>query len=54
MLHGYHILAEFSTENAGLSRWTFCEKGGRTFFIKEFLSPVYPVHQGELSARIES
>ncbi len=51
MLHGYHILAEFSTENAGLSRWTFCEKGGRTFFIKEFLSPVYPVHQGELSAR---
>ena len=48
-LHGYHILREFSTENAGLSRWSFGEKEGRQFFIKEFLTPVYPDNLAELS-----
>ena len=27
---------------AGLSKWTFAERGRRQFFIKEFLSPTYP------------
>ena len=27
---------------AGLSKWTFAERGGRPYFIKEFLSPTYP------------
>ena len=27
---------------AGLSEWTFAERGGREYFIKRFLSPTYP------------
>jgi len=37
------VLQNFSTAGSGLSKWTFAEKGGRTYFLKEFLSPVYPV-----------
>ncbi len=37
------MLQNFSTAGSGLSKWTFAEKGGRTYFLKEFLSPVYPV-----------
>lgn len=51
-LHGYNILNDFSTENAGLSRWTFCQKDGREFFIKEFLTPVYPDDTNDLSPKI--
>lgn len=45
----YEITGEFSTENAGLSRWTFCTWEGREYFIKELLEPVYPVRAEELS-----
>ena len=40
---GYRIIGELSAQNAGLSRWGSCEKGGTKYFIKEFLAPVYPV-----------
>ena len=50
-VNGYEIEGDFSTENAGLSRWAFCRKGGRKYFIKEFLSPVYP-DGGKLSPQI--
>lgn len=51
-INGYTMIKPFSTENAGLCRWGFCEKNGSELFIKEFLSPVYPVSQGSLSAKI--
>ncbi len=51
VLNGYQILGDFSTENAGLSRWAFCKKNGREFFIKEFLTPVYPENSGDLSPK---
>jgi serine/threonine protein kinase len=41
-INGYTILEDFKVVGAGLSKWTFAERGGRQFFIKEFLSPTYP------------
>jgi serine/threonine protein kinase len=42
VINGYTLLRDFSVVGAGLSKWTFAERGGREFFIKEFLSPTYP------------
>ena len=42
IINGYVILEDFKVVGAGLSKWTFAERGGRAYFIKEFLSPTYP------------
>ena len=42
VINGYTILEDFKVVGAGLSQWTFAERGGRQFFIKQFLSPTYP------------
>ena len=42
VINGYRILEDFKVVGAGLSKWTFAERGGREYFIKEFLSPTYP------------
>lgn len=41
-LRGYRLLEDFRVVGAGLSEWTFAERGGRVYFIKRFLSPTYP------------
>jgi hypothetical protein len=35
VINGYTILEDFKVVGAGLSKWTFAERGGRKFFIKE-------------------
>lgn len=42
IINGYKITQEFTTTGGGLCRWTFAEKNGKTFFLKEFLHPKYP------------
>src|ERR671913_2278828 len=42
VINGYTILEDFKVVGAGLSQWTFAERGGRQFFLKQFLSPTYP------------
>ena len=42
VINGYRILEDFKVVGAGLSKWTFAERGGREYFIKEFLAPTYP------------
>jgi serine/threonine protein kinase len=42
VVNGYLILEDFKVVGAGLSKWTYAERDGRQFFIKEFLSPTYP------------
>src|SRR5437763_15318304 len=42
VLNGYRLLEDFRVVGAGLSEWSFAERGGREFFIKRFLSPTYP------------
>ena len=42
IIHGYTLLEDFRVVGAGLSEWTFAERGGQEFFLKRFLSPTYP------------
>lgn len=52
VIRGYKLLGELSAQNAGFCQWGFCERGGREYFIKEFLSPIYPADNSNLSERI--
>lgn len=38
----YVLLEPWRNTNSGNARWSFAAKGGKTYFIKEFLSPVFP------------
>lgn len=51
IINGYRILRDFSTAGGGLSKWSFAEKGGKEYFIKEFLSPKYPTEDAPGSAK---
>jgi serine/threonine protein kinase len=42
VVNGYRILEDFKVVGAGLSKWTYAERAGREYFIKEFLAPTYP------------
>ena len=48
-INGYTLTQEFTNNNAGMCRWSFADKDGKSFFIKEFLSPKYPDEHIELS-----
>ena len=51
-IKAYHIPNGLSTENAGMCQWGFATKDGREFFIKEFLSPKYPVDDSVLGPEL--
>jgi eukaryotic-like serine/threonine-protein kinase len=53
VLNGYRLLDDFRVVGAGLSEWSFAERGGRVFFIKRFLSPTYPDADAPGSDRIK-
>ena len=38
----YVLLEPWRNTNSGNARWSFARKNGRTYFIKEFLTPVFP------------
>lgn len=42
IINGYILEDGFTTKNSGFSRWGFAHKNGVEYFIKEFLSPVFP------------
>ena len=44
-INGYLLKDGLKTENAGMCRWGFGEKDGQSYFVKEFLSPKYPVNE---------
>lgn len=54
VLNGYRLLEDFRVVGAGLSEWSFAERGGRDFFIKRFLSPTYPEADAPGSERIKA
>jgi serine/threonine protein kinase len=54
VLNGYRLLEDFRVVGAGLSEWSFAERGGRIFFIKRFLSPTYPEDDAPGSERIKA
>ena len=43
VINGYVIDGDLKTDNSGFSKWAFAKKNGCSYFIKEFLTPVYPV-----------
>ena len=51
-INGYRLDGELTTQNAGFCKWGFCTKNKHEYFIKEFLSPVYPSNQSELSQKV--
>lgn len=42
MIGAYEPLTPFQTAGSGSARWCIARRGTRRFFLKEFLSPVYP------------
>jgi serine/threonine protein kinase len=54
VINGYTLLEDFKVVGAGLSQWTFAERGGRQFFLKQFLSPTYPDDAAPGSERIKA
>ena len=51
-LNGYELNAPLKNDNSGFSKWGFCTKAGKEYFIKEFLSPVYPSGEGMSESQI--
>jgi len=45
----YMPLQPFTTAGGGQSKWTFAGRGGREYFLKEFLSPKYPADDAPMS-----
>ncbi|MCD7766773.1 MAG: hypothetical protein LUH53_09740, partial [Lachnospiraceae bacterium] len=41
-INGYKLDAPLKTDNSGFSKWGFASLNAKKYFIKEFLSPVYP------------
>jgi serine/threonine protein kinase len=54
VLNGYRLLEDFRVVGAGLSEWSFAERGGRVYFIKRFLSPTFPEDDAPGSERIKA
>lgn len=48
-INGYRITHDLTNDNSGFSKWGFGDKGGVSYFIKEFLSPVYPLDSTAMS-----
>ena len=49
-LNGYVLQTNFTTSGGGRCRWCFAKNGGKEYFLKEFLSPKYPVEGAPGSA----
>jgi len=50
--NGYALQGEWNNKNSGNSKWGFAVKNRHIYFIKELISPVYPVDDGVLSPAI--
>lgn len=50
IINGYRIIEDFKVAG-GMSKISFAEKNGKTYFIKEFLSPKYPIPDSPGSER---
>ncbi len=48
-INGYILDAPLKNDNSGTSKWGFARRDQHTYFIKEFLTPVYPLDTAALS-----
>lgn len=51
-INGYMLIDGLRTENAGMCQWGFASKNGHEYFIKEFLSPKYPLSEEALGPEL--
>lgn len=51
-LKDYTVIQPLTSDKSGFSKWGFCMKDGKEYFIKEFLNPVYPPQSVKLAADI--
>ncbi len=42
IMNRFRLLEPFQNKDAGFSRWTYGRRDDQTYFIKEFVDPVYP------------
>ena len=49
LINGYKLITELKSDNSGFAKWGFAEKDGIQVFIKQFLTPVYPIDKTVLS-----
>ena len=54
IINGYKLKGELKNANSGFSKWTFAEKDGKDFFIKELINPVYPIDESAMTAEMFS
>lgn len=52
-VNGYLIRETLKATDGGNCRWGYAERYGKTFFIKEFLSPKYPDKDSKMSERLK-
>lgn len=52
-INGFALVRPFTNAGGGQSRWTFARRNGTEYFIKEFLSPTYPVPDAPGSTEIK-
>lgn len=50
VIKGYRVLVDPTNASGGQCRWSFAERDGRQYFIKEFLTPKYPTADSPGSA----
>ncbi len=48
-INGYKLTSTLTCDKSGFSKWGFAQKDGREYFIKQFLSPVFPLNRELLS-----
>ncbi|MBR5518857.1 MAG: protein kinase [Clostridia bacterium] len=51
-INGYTLIGELNNENSGFSKWGFAVKDGKEYFIKELITPVYPVDRSVMSEEL--
>lgn len=51
-INGYYLPYGLTTENAGMCQWGFAWKDGHEYFMKEFLSPKYPLNSQKLGPEL--
>jgi len=49
MLNGYTLKGELQNANSGFSKWGFAVKNGKEYFVKELISPVFPMDRSIMS-----
>ncbi len=52
VVNGYEIQGELNNANSGFSKWGFAVKNRHIYFIKELITPVYPVDESAMSGEL--